>query len=238
MDNIADVTFTGDAAGDYFGVSVSSAGDVNKDEYDDVIIGASQNDAGGNSSGRAYLYFGGQNMNNNADLIFSGAAKYDYFGASVANAGDFNDDNYDDVVIGAPGAIHAYVFFGDNNMNNISDVNFTGEAAGDSYGCSVSGAGDVNKDGVDDLVVGAEYNAVAGKNAGRAYLYLGGYNMDNSSDVVFTGTSTGTVGDCLGHSVSNAGDINNDSYDDVIISAVGRQSVLDGPGYAYVFLEI
>ena len=62
--------------------------------------------------------------------------------------------------------------------------------------------------------------------------------MDNSSDVVFTGTSTGTVGDCLGHSVSNAGDINNDSYDDVIISAVGRQSVLDGPGYAYVFLEI
>ena len=59
MDNTADVIMTGEAAGDYFGYSVSTAGDVNGDGYSDVIVGATVNDAGGSNAGRAYIYFGG-----------------------------------------------------------------------------------------------------------------------------------------------------------------------------------
>ena len=69
--------FTGAAAGDQFGYSVSTAGDVNGDGYSDVIVGAYQNDAGGTDAGRAYIYFGGQCMNNTADVILTGAAAND-----------------------------------------------------------------------------------------------------------------------------------------------------------------
>src|SRR5690606_92605 len=62
MDNVADVSFTGEAENNEFGVSVSSAGDVNGDGYSDVIIGARYNDAGGGIAGRAYIYYGGTNM--------------------------------------------------------------------------------------------------------------------------------------------------------------------------------
>ena len=86
MDNIADVTLTGAAAGDYFGYSVSTAGDVNGDGYCDVIVGACYNDAGGSNAGRAYIYFGGSSMNNIADVILTGAAADDYFGFSVSTS--------------------------------------------------------------------------------------------------------------------------------------------------------
>ena len=72
MNNIADVTFTGAAAYDCFGFSVSTAGDVNGDGYSDVIVGAYDNDAGGSNAGRAYIYFGGEVMDNIADVILTG----------------------------------------------------------------------------------------------------------------------------------------------------------------------
>ena len=109
-------TFTGEAAYDRFGFSVSGAGDVNNDGYSDLIVGAVWNDAGGSSAGRAYVYSG-----QTGGLLYT----------------------------------------------------FTGEAADDRFGVSVSGAGDVNNDGYDDLIVGANWNVAGGNNAGRAYVYSG-----------------------------------------------------------------
>ena len=241
MDSNADVIFTGAAANDGLGSSVSCAGDVNKDGYNDVIVGVPGLDANENNSGGAYLYFGGQNMNNNADITFNGITSNDLFGYSVSNAGDVNNDSYDDIIIGAPRNLsklmvsHAYVFFGGQNMDNISDVILIGETAGDMFGASVSCAGDVNNDSYDDLIIGAFYNAIGGTNAGRVYIYFGGQNMDNISDLTITGKSTGTMGDILGWSVSNAGDMNNDGYDDVITGAWGRHDVIPGPNVALVY---
>ncbi|MBL0108089.1 MAG: FG-GAP repeat protein [Ignavibacteria bacterium] len=99
---ITDVTINGAAAGDQFGYSVSSAGDVNGDGFSDVIVGAILNDAGGSNAGRAYVYFGGSAVNNVSDVIMTGAAANDRFGYSVSSAGDMNGDGFSDVLAGAP----------------------------------------------------------------------------------------------------------------------------------------
>jgi hypothetical protein len=235
LDNIADVTLTGAVVGDRFGLSVSSAGDVNGDGYSDVIIGAPENDAGGNNAGRAYIYFGGPGMDNIADIILTGAAAGDQFGFSVSNAGDVNGDGYSDVIVGAhlndtggTDAGRAYIYFGGSQMNNVADVIMTGEVANDQYAYSVSAAGDVNGDGYSDVIVGALFNS----NVGRAYIYFGGPSMDNTADIILTGQA---AGDLFGVSVSSADDINGDGYSDVIVGAQGNDAGGNNAGRAYIY---
>jgi len=212
-----DVVLTAQATGDYFGCSVSDAGDLNGDGFGDFIVGAMYADAPANNSGKAYIYFGGNEISNTANLTISGTATNDFLGSSVACAGDVNGDGYSDVLVGAAFGNKAYIFFGGANMNNVADVNLTGEVTGDNFGFSVSGAGDINGDGYSDVIVGAPYytSGVIG-DAGRAYLYYGGASMNNTADVIFTGT---VMSNALGYSVSNAGDVNGDGYEDIIIGA-------------------
>jgi len=207
-------TFTGEAAGDRFGISVSGAGDVNGDGYADLIVGADRNDAGGTDAGRAYVYSG---QTGGLLYTFTGEAAYDYFGASVSGAGDVNGDGYDDVIVGAHyndagggSAGRAYVYSGQTGALLYT---FTGEAAGDLFGVSVSGAGDVNYDGYADLIVGAGWNDAGGTNAGRAYVYSG-----QSGALLYTFTGE-AAGDQFGRSVSGAGDVNSDGYADLVVGA-------------------
>jgi hypothetical protein len=229
MNSVADVTFVGETQNNFFGFSVSSAGDVNNDGYDDVLVGAHGNTS---NTGKAYIYYGGSNMNNVADVTFTGEAQGDYFGYSVSFAGDVNNDGYDDVTVGAQHSNDtgkAYIYYGGSSMNNVTDVTFTGEASSDSFGIAVAGAGDVNNDSYDDVLVGAYLNNTS--NAGKAYIYYGGSSMDATADVTFTGEAQG---DFFGFSVSSAGDVNNDGYDDVIIGAAGYPNgATTGRAYLY-----
>jgi hypothetical protein len=94
----------GEAGDDYFGSSVASAGDVNGDGYDDIIVGAYQNDSGGSDAGKAYLHLGSATgLSTTASWTATGEAGDDYFGSSVASAGDVNGDGYDDIIVGAHG---------------------------------------------------------------------------------------------------------------------------------------
>ena len=142
-------TFLGDSAGDAFGTSFSAAGDVNADGFDDVIVGAPGDDAGGIDSGSAKVFSG---VDGAVLHDLAGGSGAEAFGTSVSGAGDVNADTFDDVIVGAPlndgtgtDAGKALVVSGaDGSTLHV----FHGAAAGDLFGASVGGAGNV--DGVEE----------------------------------------------------------------------------------------
>lgn len=240
--DLHDAVFDGEAAGDWMGYAVASAGDVNSDGFADVIVGARLNDAAGTDAGRAYIYFGGNPMDFIPDVILNGLAPGDQFGFSVAGTGDVNGDGYGDVIVGAPlndaagsNAGRAYIFYGGASMNNVADVILTGEFADNQFGFRVAGAGNFNGDNIGDIwqdvIVGSPYNDAGGSHAGRAYIYFGSPSMNNVVDVVFTGAASSYN---LGVSVASAGDVNGDSFGDIIIGASGSDAFATDAGQAFI----
>ncbi|HRE40236.1 MAG TPA: FG-GAP-like repeat-containing protein [Ignavibacteria bacterium] len=224
LNNTPDVIFTGEATGDNFGFSLSSAGDVNGDGYADVIIGANLNDATFINAGRVYLYYGGPGMNNVADLVFSGFNADDEFGFSISSTGDYNGDGFNDIIIGSPmnddagnNAGAAYVYYEGSTMNNEADRVIYSGTDDDRLGSAVSDAGDFNGDGYGDFIVGIPRADNNMSNSGIALLYLGGSNPSLYSAATFYGTQTNSF---FGSFLKNAGDFNGDGYSDVIISSL------------------
>jgi hypothetical protein len=230
-------------AGGHFGVSVSGAGDVNNDGYDDVLIGASNEDPGASPqyAGRAYV-FNGQTGTLIHTLVSPNEQFSGLFGRSVSGIGDANSDGYDDVVVGAhhedPGASptwagRAYIFNGQTGAVMHTLVSPFEETEG-FFGLPVSGAGDANDDGRADVIVGAyqEDPGSSPTDAGRAYIF-NGYTGN-----VFRVLSSPSeeVGGYFGAAVSGVGDVNNNGYDDVIVGALAEDpgSSPTGAGRAYV----
>ncbi|MFO0981700.1 MAG: integrin alpha [Planctomycetota bacterium] len=196
---------TGSNAGDWFGLSVAGAGDVNADGYADLIVGAPGYDAAGTNSGRAYVYSG---KTGGTLYRFEAGGSFDHFGQSVAGAGDVNADGHDDVVVGAPqegnGTVHVY-----SGKNGAVLWTFSGGTAGDALGHSVAGAGDVNGDGFADIIAGAPWGDTSIVDAGYARVYSGRTGA-------MLHDFRGGAGDALGWSVDGAGDFNGDGFADVI----------------------
>ncbi|MEH2004715.1 beta strand repeat-containing protein [Nostoc sp.] len=186
------------------GYPISSAGDINGDGFDDLIV---------KTFDQTYVVFGGANLGNSGILNLSDLNSTNSFvingsGYQVSNAGDINDDGIDDLIFGAPladpngksDAGQSYVVFGGKNLGssnplNLSELNGTngfiinGITAGDGLGTSVSKAGDINNDGIDDLIIGAPYADPNGNsNAGQSYVIFGGKNIGSGSTPNLTGT--------------------------------------------------
>jgi membrane-associated phospholipid phosphatase len=238
MDDVADLTMTGEAAYDEFGL-VGRAGDLNGDGYDDVVVGGWLADPGLPNRGRAYVYFGGPSMDSVADLTLNGEGAGDRFGVSVRCAGDVNGDGHDDLIVGAylndAGGIdngRAYVYFGGPALDAVPDRILTGRESGAGFGKGVSGAGDVNQDGFDDVIVGEYVSDAGGYDSGRAHVFFGGPVMDDVSDMTITGEG---AYDHLGYWVDGAGDLNADGFADVIVGAYHNDAGGFDAGRAYVY---
>jgi hypothetical protein len=174
--------------GEQFGYSVSTAGDVNGDGYDDLVVGAPYN--GSTDRGAASVYLGSPAglTTGLPDWYALGEIDWDHFGWSVATAGDVNGDGYDDMVVGAPGSDcgssfdcgKVYVFHGGpaGLATGPADWAKVGEGGADQFGYVVGSAGNVNGEEngrvYADLVVGAPgADCASGMNCGRAYVYHG-----------------------------------------------------------------
>lgn len=182
---------------------------------------------------------------------FSGEAPNDVAGTSLARAGDVNGDGYGDFLIGAPsndsgpgndgGA--AYLILGGpggwslgKRLGQSPTIEYFGEAASDNAGISVAGAGDVNADGFDDLLIGANLNDDGGASAGAAYLVLGSAtptSSDLATAIQYTGEAGGNQ---AGISVAGGGDVNGDGFDDMLIGAHLNNDGGASAGAAYLVL--
>jgi len=229
----ADWTAESDQAGAWFGVSVGTAGDVNGDGYSDVIVGASYyEDFGG-----VFVYYGSaKGLSMSADWTASGLSDYASFGRSVGTAGDVNNDGISDVIVGAYGENKVYVFHGvfhssdlDAGMSMTADWEASGEA-GANFGGSVGTAGDVNGDGISDVIVGAF-------GEGKAYVFHGSDSDAGMSTTADWTTESDQADAWFGIGVGTAGDVNGDEISDVIVGARMYNNTIDDDngGRAFVY---
>ncbi|MEN1726855.1 MAG: hypothetical protein AAGJ52_00320 [Pseudomonadota bacterium] len=242
---------------DRAGRAVGAAGDINGDGIDDVIIGAFAADPNGSSSGSSYVVFGRQtsqagdfpaalalsSLDGSIGFRLDGGTIGEGSGGAVSGTGDVNGDGVDDLIIGSPfnGGGRCYVVFGRDtlsagdfpaslalaSLDGLSGFRLNATAGWNDV--SVSGAGDLNGDGLEDIAIGSRSIS----NTGTSYVVFG---RDTQSEGPFPSALAlnglnGTVGFMLndnlntgfnGHAVSEAGDFDDDGNDDLIIGAFGN----------------
>ncbi len=255
---------------DYLGEALSYVGDQNGDGVDDFLVGASGEDTGGSGAGAVYLVYGSLALVGEYPIEmvygakFTGSSSYDYVGdeRQLASAGDVDGDGTDDLLLGArsadAGGSYAgavYLFLSDASAPRsgefsvtTADATWTGAVGSDYLGEGLAGAGDVDGDGYDDVLIGADgYDGSGGSyySCGGAFLVMGGPGIGAGTASVDTVASTiiegGADYDYLGEGVA-LGDVDDNGYADVLVGAYGENvidssgsSVSDG-GATYLFM--
>ncbi len=243
-----DVTPT-TATYDHRRMVVSDGCDVNGDGYDDILVGRRDfNHSSTEHAGRAWLFLGSPGgLSPTVSLTFNPPVNNanGFFGTVVACAGDVNGDGYEDLMIGMDNYDSTYtdegavfVYYGSSTGPSTT---YSWMARGDStyahFGESIDGAGDVNGDGYDDIIVGAKnLYSYSGRDA---YVWLGGSaglgangtpaNADWYASSPYASEGTAAV-------VRGIGDVNGDGSDDVMVGATRYDGALTDQGAVYVWL--
>lgn len=225
---VADRTLTGTATNNgYFGTALAGLGDVNGDGYGDLAVG----EPGIGTTSKVLVYHGraGGPLDEPSRTLNS-VTPNSSFGSSVAGVGDVNGDGYADLAVGAPqagtsasGAVYLYQG-GPGGLAATPALTLTG-AASSSFGGTLAGAGDVNGDGYDDLLVGAQ-------SASSVTLYLGGSDGLVTALPITRSSPAGPFTQ-FAASLAAAGDVNGDGFADIVVGAPGANNNL---GAAYVYL--
>ncbi len=230
--------------GAFFGLSVSTAGDINGDGYSDVIVGSNNYDNGETDEGMIFVYQGSSaglpaSPNWSAESNQTEAR----LGISVATAGDVNGDGYSDIIAGSrlydngeTDEGRAFMWYGSasglgpNGTPSNTDWSNEGNQASAYFGYSVSPAGDVNGDGYADIIIGAHnYNTGSGK----AFVYNG--SSSGLSLSPYWTAENGQVHSEFGYSVFTAGDVNGDGFSDVLVGAYFFDNGESSEGRAYLY---
>lgn len=224
------------------GVRVEAAGDVNGDGYADIAVVADQFDGPEMGEGRVWVFHGSPTgPSPTPDWQFDA----DQTGARLAEAsraGDVNGDGFDDLVVGAwffDGAAmdcgRAYCFYGSASGLPAAENWFAeGSFAGEHFGSSVAGPGDVNGDGYDDVLIGAQGDDGLTAYGGAVYLYYG--SSTGLSGGLGWSYECPEMQSSLGICASGWGDVNGDGYDDIVFAAHGYSGGQAEEGRAYMFL--
>ena len=235
--------WTGEDQNDQAGTSVATGGDVDGDGLDDVLVGAWWSDRGGRNRGTVYVLHGpatGEASLGDADGVLVGEDNGDEAGSALAFTGDLNGDGLDDFVVGASGkdeaataAGGAFVVHGPATGSTLADDGavLLGEEEDGLAGWSVAGVGDVDADGVPDLLVGAP-----GGERGAAYLVLGPVSGRHSLGTQRMKLEGERPGDGAGIAVAGPGDLDGDGRMDLAVGAWDESSAAEGAGAVYLIL--
>jgi len=232
----------GEDGGDSIGTSVAALGDLNGDGKGEILIGAPDSGPGGDNTGAAYVVFG-KSTGTAVDLadVAAGTGGFkimgqidDAVGSSVAGLGDVNADGLSDMLISAARADRAYVVFGKADTAEVDlaavaagtgGYMITAQVAGDLDKMAVTGGADLNRDGINDLVIAAQDNEEGGSNAGAVYVVWGGGTGTIDLNLVAQGIGgakvVGNVNSNFGSSVSIIGDQNGDGTADLLVGSNG-----------------
>ena len=247
---------------DYFGISVAGIGDLDGDGIEDIAVGADGDDDEDSGAGAVYILFLGtdgkvdeyQKISDTAGDFTATLDATNYFGRSVTNIGDVDNDGITDIAVGAhndddggTGRGSMFVLFlgADGKVDGFQKISdTTGDFTAtldnnDNFGVSVVGIGDLDGDTIEDIVVGANQDDDGNTGRGAAYvLFLGtdgavdGYQKISDTDGDFTATLDDQ--DHFGRSVGSIGDLDNDGVVDIVVGAEGDDDGDNARGAVYV----